>query len=51
MCVSTDVPEPDEYFTDEQMRAALSEGTDEEIQAVRMPMSIGERHTEKDVSK
>jgi hypothetical protein len=51
LCTSIDVPEPDEYYTDEQMSQALHEGTDEEVEAVRMPMSIGEKHIEKDKRK
>jgi len=48
LCKSDDVPEPDEYFTDDQLANILSTGSDDEVGDVRLPMSLGEKHFEKD---
>ncbi len=50
LCKSDDVPEPDEYFTDEQLGNILSNGSDDEVDDIRLPMSLGEKHIENDKS-
>jgi len=51
LCKSDDVPEPDDYFTDDQIAHILANGSDDEVSDIRLPMSIGEKHIEKDKSK
>ncbi|XP_021949253.1 PIH1 domain-containing protein 1 isoform X2 [Folsomia candida] len=48
LCKSDDVPEPDEYFDDEQLSNILANGSDEEVGLIRLPMSLGEKHIESD---
>lgn len=48
ICKSGEVPEPDFDYPDDQLATILSDGTDEEAAALRMPLSIGEVHEEKD---
>jgi len=50
LCKADDVPEPDEYFTDEQICDILRDGSEEEVKDIRIPMSIGEKHLEPDNS-
>jgi hypothetical protein len=51
LCKSEDVPEPDGYLTDEELRSILSSDSDAEVQEIRLPMSLGEKHIEKDKCK
>jgi len=50
LCKADDVPDPEEYFTDEQIYDILKEGSEEEVKDIRIPMSIGEKHLESDNS-
>jgi hypothetical protein len=42
-CHSDDVPEPQMYYSDEELRQILSSGSDNEVDDIRIPISIGEK--------
>lgn len=50
-CHSDDVPEPQLYYSDDELRKILSCGTDGEIDNVRIPISIGEKNVVTDTGK
>ncbi|CAL8143840.1 unnamed protein product [Orchesella dallaii] len=48
ICKTNEIPEPDFDYTDEQIANILSNGSDDDVGDIRIPMSIGEKHEEKD---
>jgi len=50
LCISDDVPEPDLDLSDQELAEVLSDGTSEEMQNIRFPMSVGNKHVEIDKS-
>jgi len=50
LCYSEDVPEPEFNLNDKELAEILDGGTDAEVNGVRIPMSIGETHKDKDKS-
>jgi len=48
ICKSNEIPEPDFDYPDDQIANILANGTDDDVGDIRIPMSIGEKHDEKD---
>lgn len=51
VCKSLEIPEPNFDYPDDYVANILANGSDDDIGDIRIPMSIGEKHDEKDNSK
>ncbi|CAG7689973.1 unnamed protein product [Allacma fusca] len=50
MCTSDDVAQPEFDYPDDKLAEILDDGNDEEVDEIRIPMSIGDLHKDKDRS-